>query len=500
MSLLLQLPVWTILLLARHANSVVYSVGPTQAYTSISQVPLNALQAGDEVLIYAKSTPYYEKFVLNAVGTEQAPIVIRGIPDAQGNKPIIDGNGATTPLSQDFWNEKRGLIKVGGSSVPSTPNGPTFIRIEGLHLRNAHKDYSFTTDNGGSDTYSNNAACVFVEQGFNLEIVSNEITGCGNGIFIASNSGNIVVERNYIHGNGNVGRFYEHNAYTESKGLTYRFNRFGPLCDGCGGNNLKDRSAGLVVAYNYIEGGNRQLDLVDSSKSSIYNDPTYSTTLVYGNILVEPDEFEGNRQIIHYGGDSGSTFRYRKGTLHLYHNTVASFRTGRTTLLRLSSDDEDCDARNNIVYVSANGSELELLADNLGGSLTMDYTWFKPGFTVSFANSNSNKATLTNTVTGTDPGFQDIANWDFRLANSLLPSATLAPGVPPVDEEYVVHLMSQGRTGADLGAFGHSMCTPNQILVTIGVGGGSTVNYCCGDGTGSFAEGSSFSYSDCSTP
>jgi hypothetical protein len=39
--------------------------------------------------------------------------------------------------------------------------------------------------------------------------------------------------------------------------------------------------------------------------------PEYETTYVYGNILVEPDG-AGNRQIVHFGGDSGSTQYYRR--------------------------------------------------------------------------------------------------------------------------------------------------------------------------------------------
>lgn len=59
------------------------------------------------------------------------------------------------------------------------------------------------------------------------------------------------------------------------------------LCAGCLGNNLKDRSAGTVIRYNYIENANRQIDLVESSYVSIISDPSYRTTLVYGNVLAE---------------------------------------------------------------------------------------------------------------------------------------------------------------------------------------------------------------------
>src|SRR4029450_7383327 len=137
--------------------------------------------------------------------------------------------------------------------------------------------------------------------------------------------------------------------------MIYQNTHFGPLRENARGNNLKDRSAGLVVRYNWIEGGNRQLDLVDGEDSSlIRSEVRYGQTHVYGNVLIEPDA-AGNRQLIHYGGDSGTTAHYRKGTPWLYGNTLISRRTdaNRTTLVRLSTNAETCDARDNIVYLPA---------------------------------------------------------------------------------------------------------------------------------------------------
>ena len=64
------------------------------------------------------------------------------------------------------------------------------------------------------------------------------------------------------------GNLFHHNSYTAAIGITFEYNRYGPLLAGAGGNNLKDRSAGMVARYNWIEGGNRQLDLVDAEDSS----------------------------------------------------------------------------------------------------------------------------------------------------------------------------------------------------------------------------------------
>ena len=456
LALFLGTPTWQ-----RQVSAASYSVGPSQTFATIGAAleAADPLQPGDEIVVYAQSTPYYEKFVLNTAANNNnnnnADIVLRGVPDAEGNLPIIDGSNAVTPLYQDYWNEVRGLIKIGAASIPS--GVPSYIRIENFQLRNAKPGFYFTDDGGNEGTeYVENAACVYVEEGSHIRIVNNVITNCGNGIFVTPGVQDVLIEGNYIYGNGNVGSYYEHNVYTEALGIVYRYNRFGPLCSGCLGNNLKDRSGGLVVSYNLIVAGNRQLDLVDSGHDTILADARYRTTYVYGNILFESDD-EGNRQIVHYGGDSGDESRYRQGTLHFYHNTIVSLRNGRNTFLRLSSEGETCDARNNIFYETNSESQLELLSENRG-TLFLRSTWLKDGYVYSFdTSSGSGTVTVQNTILGNAPPFADsdfITTFDVRLSAPLLPSTSLAPGVPAVDQEYVLHTQSRSRNGSDLGSYG----------------------------------------------
>jgi len=79
---------------------------------------------------------------------------------------------------------------------------------------------------------------------------------------------------------------------------------------------------------------------------------------VYGNVLVNNPG--GSSNMIHYGGDSGETDTYRKGTLFFANNTVVVREDqeeqgggGRwaTALFDVSTADETVDARNNIVLV-----------------------------------------------------------------------------------------------------------------------------------------------------
>ncbi|MFI5216749.1 MAG: polysaccharide-degrading enzyme [Candidatus Limnocylindria bacterium] len=444
------------------ARAAVHEVGPGQALAAIGDVPWESLAPGDEVRIHWRPEPYREKWVIGRAGTAAAPIVVRGIPGPGGERPVVSGDGATTPDPLDFTNDARGVIKIGTSNVPSNTL-PAHIVIEGVEVRSAHPSYSFTDDRGAAQTYSNNAAAIYVERGQHLVIRDCVLSDSGNGLFIGAFDGDtqdIRIERNWIRGNGIVGSGFEHNTYTAAIGIVYEANRFGPLRAGAGGNNLKDRSAGLVVRFNWIEGGNRQLDLVDAEDSDLLvNHPSYGETFVYGNLLIEPDG-AGNSQIVHYGGDSGATEIYRKGILHFFHNTIVSLRSGNTTLFRLSTNDESADVRNNLFYVAASGNRLALL--DAAGVVALSHNWTKPGWVASHGGLSGVIDDDGSGVEGASPGFTDAAMQDFHLveeSEAVDAGSDLHPDVLPdhaVAAQYREHQMEEPRPadGApDLGAF-----------------------------------------------
>ena len=457
-------------------SAAVYEVKPNTPLDTIAEVPWATLQPGDTVLIYWKPTAYKEKWVICRQGTATAPITVRGVPNASGDLPVIDGNGATTPGGLNFWSEQRGVIKIGGANVPADTM-PKYITIENLEIRSAHPNYQFTDDVGATQSYSSAASSIFVEKGENITIRNNKLHDSANGFFVASSdetvSRSILVEGNYIFGNGIVGSAFQHNNYTAAIGITFQYNRFGPPRAGAIGNALKDRSAGLVVRYNWIEGGNRQLDLVEGDDSvQIRNAPEYRKTFVYGNVLIEPDG-AGNSQITHYGGDNGTTSLYRKGTLYFYNNTIVSTRGGNTTLFRLSTDEETCDARNNIFYNTAAGTNLAILDDT--GAIFLTHNWLKPNWRLSFSNPNANVIDEGGNVTGATPNFANEAAQDFRLASG---SAAINAGtnlhldaLPAhnVVRQYLKHQTSEARpvNGAfDIGAYEFAAAAPVQILTT----------------------------------
>ena len=299
---------------------------------------------------------------------------------------------------------------------------------------------------------------IYLEKGDHITIRNCQLRDSGNGILCENKSSDIVVEGCYIYDNGIKDSIYQHNSYTESNGIIFQFNRFGPLRKGCLGNNLKDRSAGTVIRYNWIEGGNRQLDLVDAEYKHILGNPAYRATFVYGNLLIKSERGKSS-QICHYGGDSGKPARYRKGRLYFYNNTVVSIRSDNTTLLRLSSKEESCDLRNNIIYATAPGKKLAI--SNGVGTILMRHNWVKAGWVHTHESGSGKIHDMSSNITGMRPGFENLNGQRFRLRRS---SACIDRGTEPgakakhhpVSQQYSVHRRRNDRPlmgPLDIGAF-----------------------------------------------
>ncbi len=392
-----------------------FEVGPQQQFHSIGEVPWESLKAGDEVLIHWRPDPYKEKWVISCKGTKAAPVILRGIPGPAGELPIIDGNGATTRKQLDFWGDARGVIKIGGAKIPQGVRSE-YVVIENLDIRSARPPYTFSNSAGQQTNYLAMAASLYVERAHHLTIRNCVLHDSGNGLFVSSSndiaSEDILVERCSIFGNGNEKSGREHNVYSEAIGLTFQFNQFGPMRANCLGNNLKDRSAGLVVRYNWIEGGDKALDLVDGEDSSLVrNHPSYRKTFVYGNVLVKTPG--SHTQIVHYGGDSGRGSYYRKGTLYFYNNTVISQRKDSIALFWLATNEEQCDCRNNVIYSSLNG-KMYPITDK--GILHFSHNWVPENWMPPITGAHSTFNDDGSSIQGKSPGFVNPEKGDFHLS------------------------------------------------------------------------------------
>jgi len=268
--------------------------------------------------------------------------------------------------------------------------------------------------------------------------------GHGNG-----STGNITIERNYIHDNGYAGSSQQHNAYTETLGIVYQFNRFGPLKPGSVGNNIKDRSAGTVIRYNWVEGGNTQLDLVESLAGHINGAPGYQETFVYGNVLVEPAVTNPNDSLImvHYGGDTSNTSVYRNGWLYFHANTCVSLRTAGVTVFGLNTASQRADARNNVIHAMRGPR----IVDS-AGYVELRSNWLLQGW---YAGSGPQGAVadLGGNKTGSDPMFQSLSEGNFTpkpgspLVDAAGPLGAAVAVAHKPSQQYVKHQKSAVRPG-----------------------------------------------------
>ncbi len=340
----------------------VFDVGPGKTYSTINEVVEKGLQAGDVVRVYWKSEPYREKIFLPYQGTSGNPIVLMGVPGENCTLPVINGENAISTDTVRVLSAIRGIVIITDAENDYLNPIPQWIYIANFNIKGARPDNQFSDYDGTSKNYTQNAAAVFVGRGENIHLYNNEINDAGNGLFVYSAnhtdlvSKNILIEGNYFYDNGTPGTDQQHSTYTEALGIIYQYNRFDPQRTGASGNSIKDRSAGTVIRYNWIDGGNRCIDLVDAEDSNIIvNDPSYRKSFVYGNIMIK--RLNAGKDFVHYGGDSDPSI-YRNGILHLYNNTMITYNdenfgennTNETLVVRLNTDNESADIRNNIIY------------------------------------------------------------------------------------------------------------------------------------------------------
>src|SRR5262245_5968018 len=92
-----------------------YEVGTGLAYQSLGVVPWGQLAPGDTVNVHWRPEGYHELILLSSRGTEQAPIRVVGVAGPDGQKPVIDGAGATMSPTLRYAYE-------GTVTSPGTPN------------------------------------------------------------------------------------------------------------------------------------------------------------------------------------------------------------------------------------------------------------------------------------------------------------------------------------------------------------------------------------------
>lgn len=504
-----------------------YDVGPGKARTLLREVPWATLQPGDVVNIHSKPGGYHEKIQISASGTAGARIVIRGIPDpVTGALPIIDGKDAVEDPSIDWRSNvfsDLGLIVVSPRKTGYVYGSyhVSFVDIETLDIRNA----LYTTDNSTTYTdqlgtvrgYDNFSCGIYIEWAHDLAVRGCEISNCGNGLFANSKNGTaqssarLLIEKNYFHDNSlpvtmdpnnpavvlNNG-YHDHHCYTESVGVIYQYNRFGPLRPGAHGVAIKDRSSGQVIRYNEFDMTEQSnvLNLADPQGGSGLIDvqPDYLDSFVYGNLITIRD-YASSMSVIFFGAFNGPNFyaAQHRGTLHFYHNTIVShhkavalFFLPDQTYAGTNQTFETVDCRNNIFYSDTalqnniyNAVHFFTGGSNSlgGGDILLGKNWISPGWLKDSPGHGYSGRLLgtTNLIVGdvngaNNPGFADMAGQDYHLltgANALDAAGPLAaPALPANDvtQQYAPpqSFVARVTLGAapDLGALESSGAAP----------------------------------------
>jgi hypothetical protein len=450
-------------------------------YSEVQQVPWETLRAGDTVRIFYRSTPYKAKFAVFATGTAALPVRICGVKGGAGERPVIDGNGAVTRTAAAYLSAlantpaDRGTLEDLAVVMLTYDRGdyysfPAYVQIDGLNIVRGHQSYTFTDTTGATRTYSTSSACLSVRRGQHITLVDNEVSDCGQALYTVSLDDyigddpantqytvtkDIRVARNYFWNNGIAGSDREHTSYTASQNIVIELNHYGPPRSGALGNSVKDRSAGTVVRYNFIEEGAHSIDLVDAQDfplTATAANSGYEYSFVYGN-LIRKDGDTGS--FFHYGGDQlgsepGANWGepwFRQGVLYFFDNTV--YGTGSSAeIFQVSTTLERVEAWNNIF-----------------------------AFASTVANPNMRTDQDVNTAYWTAAGIVNLGvNWinagwsDYDiyhpLTGQLLGSANLLTGTTvPINTSTFAPLTGSSVLGA--GGSGPSMGTPHVARLQI---------------------------------
>lgn len=416
-----------------------YHVGNGKEYSAISDVPLGSLKPGDNVFVHYRSQPYQEQFGVRASGSSwDKPVRISGVPGPNGELPVIDGRNATKGPDT----HPRGVITI--------RPGAEYVVVENFELRGAKPE------NG----YSESASGAYAEGGSHLLFQNITFTDNGNGFFSNADSSDVIVRGCRLYGNGIVGKDRQHNSYTESDGITFEYNQYGKLRPGALGNNLKDRSAHMVVRYNWIEGGNRTLDLVESQEGlRRFGDATQNEAHhVYGNVLIKLGDEPTNDQNVHFGGEGSGDERR---VMYFYNNTLLSVRP-KTNMIWINGDNPRIDIRNNVFHTFQSASSMRVFDTGTvnNGQITFVNNFVTEGNNAQFTPRGVSES---GTIRGRSPGFNNDGRF-LPDAESPLVGGTAAllaeEAAYPVEFEYAGAQAGRPRSGLKtIGAF--EVCSGN---------------------------------------
>jgi len=376
--------------LSIRVDATTYRVGPTRVYTSLQQVS-NILNPGDTVLVDGDNT-YSGGIVFSRPGGPAQPILIRGIR-INDRRPVIDGG-------------------TNGVAFTTGSTSADHYVFEGFEVRNA-------TFRG------------LYHQAGDLTLRDLVVHNCNNGLMGADNgSGSLLLEYCEFYQNGegtSAHQIYMATDEIAHPGSVFRM-QFCWIHDGTGGNNVKSRAERNEIYYNWVEGAvYHELELIGPDPAGeVPAELKREDSDVVGNVLRKRATSYGSTgtfSVTRFGGDATGE---SKGRYRAVNNTILM---GTSAAFRLFDGLESVEMHNNVFY-SVTGAAAPIIRTveaewTSGEQISGQNNWVQSGLTTI-------PAGWTGTLSGSDPGFIDLAGGDFTLAagSTLINAGTSTPQPP----------------------------------------------------------------------
>lgn len=477
--------------LSNPVTTALTATGSGTTYTAnndseLRAIPWGSLTPGSVVNItYNGGTPYNTKIGTRAQGTSTNPIIIHGVTDASGNRPKINGNGATVAsgsnpggygaASATFsatadYGQGLGVVVVKrGPNDPYATYAPKWLQIQNLevyggYVSNAYTSYtplagSLNTGGGSISTASHSAggAGIYLLLAEDCIIENCIVYQNSFGVFMQAKDNlfseackRITVRNCRVYSNGVNGSFFEHNFYVQCANPIIEGNYIGQVIAGSQGSSYKSRSSGEIFRYNYVEASARACDWVqseDQSTDGIVTQSDYGVDYVYGNVFVNDQNLPrgGAYGALHFGGDnlgeedqanvSGGNYSYPsyRDTLYFFSNTyvqrATSAQSYRTAIFALSLVPTTINCWNNLIVLDGT-SLFQWMA--FSGNVNLhgvNLTYPAPDGDAHDAATNAAKYEFTNngTLLTTDPLLTDIVTArDYTISSGSSPAVGAA--------------------------------------------------------------------------
>lgn len=386
------------------AGAETFLVGPTRTFTQLHQVA-GLVGPGDLVLV-DWAADAYQPVAFSNDGAPGDPIVVRGLRNGAGLRPVIAGGTNTIEIQSDHFVLESFEITEGSFRCVYHHSHDVVMRDLYVHHCPAHGLLGADEDSGS------------------LTLEFSEFAFVGNG-----SSQHMIYMTT------------DQNAHP---GAVFRM-RHNYLRETTGGNAVKSRAQRNEIYYNWIEGARYHLlELIGPDEDAVDPPPGIrEDSDVVGNVLIHKaydppgpqGPFDGSFYFVRVGSDircdDGGTNSTR-GRYRFVNNTFVRADVGAGShVFRPFGYLQSIEMSNNVFYTVPAGTAGMVRADDgercwtNGEQIAGQNNWVETGAVV--------PAQWTGTVSGASPGFVDAAGFDLRptAGSGLRNAGTATPAGPP---------------------------------------------------------------------